>query len=320
MTIDRRSFLYAGGLTAAAAPLATAAQAAAATGRSITDFGVEPNAERDQTQAIQKAIDELGHARQPLLFPAGVYRAKKLTILNISAMIGVPGLTVIETEEISVKAYDDLSLGFVTLSGIIFKQQKGAAAEAFFASGTNVNISDCYLSGSGKTAIKLGLSPATLQAVTFTGWSDAAIDSGSPNLVVNGCHFEKCGVGVGTRPDSVSVIANNRFNGCAIGTNMQGTATLNGNIVTGASRFGLKLGNAKGSGHILAQSNLIRDCRIGIAVASSGDDIMASLNMITGAKDGAIRAFDGDRLVGPDLASQSAEAYLNLMVAGNVVR
>jgi hypothetical protein len=42
--------------------------------------------------------------------------------------------------------------------------------------------------------------------------------------------------------------------------------------------------------------------------------------MIKGAKDGAIRVFDGDKLVGSDLAQKSAESYLNLTVAGNVVR
>jgi hypothetical protein len=84
--------------------------------------------------------------------------------------------------------------------------------------------------------------------------------------------------------------------------------------------MGLKLGSAKSSGGIIAQGNVLQDCRVGIGVTASGDDIFASLNMIKGAKDGAIRAFDGDKLVGPDLARESAESYLNLTVAGNVVR
>jgi hypothetical protein len=41
---------------------------------------------------------------------------------------------------------------------------------------------------------------------------------------------------------------------------------------------------------------------------------------ITGANDGAIRAMDGAKPVGPDLAKASAEAYPNLAIYANVAR
>jgi hypothetical protein len=138
-------------------------------------------------------------------------------------------------------------------------------------------------------------------------------------LVAANCRFMNCGTGIAASAVPLS-IAQCHFLNCAVGVAASGSGVVTGNVVTRARSFGLKLGSAKGSGHILAQGNLLRDCRIGIGVSASGDDIMASLNMIAGAKEGAIRAFDGDKLVGPDLARQSAEAYLNLMVAGNVVR
>jgi len=43
-------------------------------------------------------------------------------------------------------------------------------------------------------------------------------------------------------------------------------------------------------------------------------------NLITGAKDGAIRAMNGATPTGPDLATASAEAYRNLVVSTNVAR
>jgi hypothetical protein len=43
-------------------------------------------------------------------------------------------------------------------------------------------------------------------------------------------------------------------------------------------------------------------------------------NLITGAKDGAIRAMNGPTPTGPDLAMASAEAYRNLVVSSNVAR
>jgi hypothetical protein len=118
--------------------------------------------------------------------------------------------------------------------------------------------------------------------------------------------------------EGVTISANNVFE-CNTGIVLRGSGIVTGNYVS-AKEYGLRLGSARGNGGIVAQGNVLRDCRIGIGVSSSGDDIFASLNMIKGAKDGAIRAFDGDKLVGSDLAQKSAESYLNLTVAGNVVR
>jgi hypothetical protein len=62
------------------------------------------------------------------------------------------------------------------------------------------------------------------------------------------------------------------------------------------------------------------DCAIGIGIAAGGETLLVSLNLIMRAKSGAIRAFDGEKLVGPDLTQKSAESYLNLTVVGNVSR
>lgn len=322
MTIDRRGFLYAGGLTAAVAmPVAAQVNPAASgpSGRVITDFGVEPNVERDQTEAIQKAIDDLTRLRQPVLFPGGVFTVSVLTIPQIS-VIGVPGMTVLKARQLVAGSGGDAAPGgAVAISGMMFAQDQ-ARGDVFLDCATVAAISACAFVGSGKTAIKLGPSPATIRDTRFSGWTDPAIVSASQNLAVSACHFERCGVGLGTYPGAAATVTANRFDECAIGAVIAGTATLTGNIITKAAKFGLKLGSGKGPGHIVAQANIIRDCRIGVAVAASGEDIMCALNMISAPKDGAIRAFDGDKLVGPDLARQSAEPYLNLMVSGNVVR
>ena len=68
--------------------------------------------------------------------------------------------------------------------------------------------------------------------------------------------------------------------------------------------------------------NLIRNAHIGIGVSidpSAGMALIAN-NMISGPKDGAIRAMDGPTPIGPDLAKESASAYRNLAVHGNVAR
>jgi hypothetical protein len=142
----------------------------------------------------------------------------------------------------------------------------------------------------------------------------------SAPISISGCDFGHCGTGVAVSNSQGASITQNHFEKCGIGVALTGDGIVNNNVVTGTTDYGLKLGSAEGSGSILAQGNLIRDCRIGIGVAPSGDDIFATLNAIHGAKDGAIRAFDGDNLVGPDLAMESAEAYLNLTLIGNVAR
>ena len=43
-------------------------------------------------------------------------------------------------------------------------------------------------------------------------------------------------------------------------------------------------------------------------------------NLISGAKDGAIRAMNGATPTGPDLATASAAAYPNLAVYSNIAR
>ena len=117
-----------------------------------------------------------------------------------------------------------------------------------------------------------------------------------------------------------SIVAQNQFDKCGIAVAADGIALVSGNIVKDAKEFGLKLGRGDGNGRVVAQGNLLENCRVGIGVAASGDDVFASLNLIHGAKNGSIRAFDGEKLVGSDLARESAEVYLNLTVAGNVAR
>jgi hypothetical protein len=68
--------------------------------------------------------------------------------------------------------------------------------------------------------------------------------------------------------------------------------------------------------------NLIRNTHIGIGVSTApgAGTALITDNLITGAKDGAIRTMDGPRPIGPDLAQGSAEAYRNLAVYANVAR
>ena len=106
-----------------------------------------------------------------------------------------------------------------------------------------------------------------------------------------------------------------------IGIAVEADSVVSGNVVEGAPAFGILIGWGSYLRDISVTDNLIRDSHIGIGVSSAGGGTaLITDNMITGAKDGAIRAMDGAKPVGPDLAQASAEAYRNLAIYANVAR
>ncbi len=120
--MDRRHLLGLGGMAALLAPSAAeaAAPAAALASRTILDFGVAAGSPLDQSGAMQKAIDELAASRQPIVIPAGNYRAQKLVLPSNATVLGVPGLSVLTAPgkaPIFESAAQDVSLRGVTFAG-----------------------------------------------------------------------------------------------------------------------------------------------------------------------------------------------------------
>ena len=320
MSVDRRHFLLAGGAVAGGG-FVSAAHAAAAVGpaRSVLDFGVDPNSKADQTAALQKAIDELSAVGQPIILPAGTYRAGKLALPLICSIIGVPGHTSLHLDEADTGPRD--AAGTFNLFGVDFAPRASKTASAQLTiRGARVRISNCAFQGTGGTAVMLEGCSGNVEAVSVSGYSDSGVALTSSSLTISGCRFRSCGTGVKAASSESCIVSQNQFDQCGTAIGADGVGIVSGNIVRDAKNFGLKLGRADGKGRIVAQGNLLENCGVGIGVTASGDDIFASLNLIHGAKNGAIRAFDGDKLVGRDLARESAEMYLNLTVAGNVAR
>jgi Pectate lyase superfamily protein len=323
MSVDRRHFLLAGGAIAgggvASAAHAAAAPPIAGNSRSVTEFGVEPNSKADQTQALQKAIDELSGAGHPVMLPAGFYHARKLELPLVCSIIGVPGHTSLHLDAADTGPPDDI--GAFYLFGVTFPSRASKTSFVQLTiSRAQVSIANCVFGGAAETAIKLGGCSGIIESVSVRGYSNSGIMAAFSTLTITGCTFGSCGTGVNVTSSEGAIVTQSRFDYCGTGIAADGIGIVNGNIVKDAKDFGLKLGRSDGSGRVVAQGNLLENCRVGIGVTASGDDIFASLNLIHGAKNGSIRAFDGDKLVGPDLARESAEVYLNLTVAGNVAR
>ena len=107
-----------------------------------------------------------------------------------------------------------------------------------------------------------------------------------------------------------------------IGIAIEADSAVSGNVIEAVPTFGILIGWGRYMRDVSVADNVIRNAHIGIAVTvdpAAGTALITD-NLITGAKDGAIRALSGPTPIGPDLARESAEAYRNLTVYANVAR
>ena len=244
--------------------------AQAASGRSIADFGVEPNAERDQSAAMQRAVDALTAEGLPVVIPAGKYRAAKVQLPSKASVLGAPGLTLIAAPDGAPPS----NAGTRTISG--------CAASPFWArassrrSATLLHIADCRVISSG---------------------GDGLVCSGS-GLLVTG----------------------NRASDCARAAIwVEGDGMVTANLIGGVGQFGLRLGSAWRLGTMTVINNRIDGPEVGIAASASDVGYaLIAMNMIAGAKNGGIRALNGEELIGKDLTRGGSEAFRNLAIAANV--
>ncbi|HYH69861.1 MAG TPA: TIGR03808 family TAT-translocated repetitive protein [Methyloceanibacter sp.] len=107
-----------------------------------------------------------------------------------------------------------------------------------------------------------------------------------------------------------------------IGIAVEADSVVSGNVIENAAAYGIVVGWGSYLRDVSVTDNLIRNAHIGIGIAVDASAGMALVtdNMITEAKDGAIRAMNGATPVGPDLARSSADAYRNITAYMNVAR
>jgi uncharacterized secreted repeat protein (TIGR03808 family) len=93
------------------------------------------------------------------------------------------------------------------------------------------------------------------------------------------------------------------------GIAVEADAVVTGNTIENAPTFGLLIGWGRHMRDVTATSNLIRSARIGIGVTgdTGAGAVMITANMISGARDGAIRALKLAEPYGPDLALSRTE-------------
>jgi polygalacturonase len=241
--MDRRHFIGMGG--AAAALLGTAAAEAApppaALGKSVADLGVEPNAERDQSAVLQRAINELAPSGQPIVIPAGLYHAGKLQLPSRAAVFGVPGLSILAAPQGS-PAFDFQNKQDVSLRGVTFIGAGLIARDC-----RNLTIADCQVLSSGGDGLVCSGSGLLVTGNRASACARAAIwiegDGLVTNNLISGEGQFGLRLGSAWRLGTMSVV-NNYIDGpqvgIAVSSSEAGYAFIAMNMIAGAKNGGIR--------------------------------------------------------------------------------
>ena len=105
-----------------------------------------------------------------------------------------------------------------------------------------------------------------------------------------------------------------------VGIGVEADAAVTGNVIEGAPTAGIVAGWGPHLRDVAITGNLIRTAGVGIMISSdaAAGACLVSQNMISGTRDGAIRAMDHGVAHGPDLATAGASATGRISVSGNL--
>lgn len=106
---------------------------------------------------------------------------------------------------------------------------------------------------------------------------------------------------------------------CGDGIFVEADTAVTGNVVEGAPTTGLVIGFGRHCRDITATGNILRRCGIGIGITADAGagPVLVAHNLVSGARNGAIRTLDHGRPTGPDLATRTSIGRITL--AGNLV-
>jgi len=279
MPLDRRSVLSAGlgaGLAATAASAGPRSNAdRVRNAASAAELGLEPGAERDQSAALQAAIDEAANRGAPLLLPAGRFRSGPLKLRRGTRLIAEARTTTLEffggPSFLSGELADGVALEGLVLDGahrmldpnaaealVSLKTSKGltlrgleivrSVANGIALQGCAGAIADCTVSGALEAGIR-SLDASGLDIVHNT----------IADCANNGIQVWRTDAG-----EDGSLVANNRI--ARIRADGGGTGQ-NGNGI-----------NVFRSGGVLVTGNRISDCAYSAIRGNAASDIQMIAN------------------------------------------
>ncbi len=209
--------------------------------KALGDYGVMPGIWGDQTPALQKAIDELTAAGQPVVIPAGRYNASKLQLPSKSTLLGVPGLTILNAP-VGMPVFESQSARDVNLRGLSF-----VGIGLFARDSTNLTVADCQVISSAAHGLVCSGTGLSITGNRATACAGAAIwvegDGIVTNNLIGGPGQYGLRLGTATRLGNLYVMGN-RIEGAAIGIGAsnsdKGYAFITMNMIAGAKNGGIR--------------------------------------------------------------------------------
>jgi uncharacterized secreted repeat protein (TIGR03808 family) len=268
--LTRRNLMM-GTLAAAAVPAVALGQTRPQ-GIDAARFGVRAGGESDQTQALQRAIDEAARAQQPLWLGLGRYRTGPLRLAPGLRIIGANGETTLRLVQgpalFTAQGASDIVLQGLTLDGQGTSLGSDGALVSF-NSVSNLTIADCVIVNAGGNAVALTQCTGTVSGNTFRNSADNALFCLDGKLAVRGNAIAKSGNGgiriwQSAKRHDGSVIEGNTIedtqaraggdgqNGNAINVYRAAGVTVRGNVIRRAA-FTAVRGNA--ASHIVIRGN-----------------------------------------------------------------
>jgi uncharacterized secreted repeat protein (TIGR03808 family) len=194
-----------------------------------------------------------------------------------------------------------------------------------------VTVAGNHVADCAAGAIRIG-AVANVQ-ITSNTCSGAGISGDADGALISGNIVEGAATGIrlagfGKDGGRMAVVSGNmlRLSGAAagdegIGIAVEADATVSGNVVEGAPRFGLRLGWGPALRDVAATGNVIRQSPVGIAVSvvEGVGSAVISDNLIAGASQGAIVAMRWEEPASGDLALSGARGFPHLLVERNRV-
>ena len=185
-------------LTAAAAQAATTPQpakvASAATGGptvSAAAFGLAPSPDRDQTAALQAAIDQTAAKGLALMLPPGTFIVGGLALRPGTRLTGAPGATVLRNSGVGVGIYAERAHGLrlehlVIDGGDMLLDRARTEALLQITDSRDVTLHGLHVTGSSANCIHLARSSGGISDVRVDGARDAGIWSLDADTVSGG--------------------------------------------------------------------------------------------------------------------------------------
>lgn len=285
MNLNRRHLLGASVAGALAVPVEAthATPLASALGRDATHYGVRPGSPDDQTQHLQRAIDEAARAQVPLVLPPGIYRTGLLRLRSGSQLAGVRGATrLVFTGGASMLTAESAShVGIAGLiidgGGIALPPRRGLL---HCLSCRKLRVSDCEIVASGGSGIWIEQTSGEISGNIFTNIAATAVVSfDAQGLIVsrnsilgtndNGIEILRTAIG-----DDGTLVADNHIEDIKAGPG-------------GSGQYGNAI-NAFRANNVIVRGNRIKNCDYSAVRGNSSSNIQITGNSVSDVREVAL--------------------------------